>query len=186
MPANLIEEILERAKELEALRFGEFKLSAGRTSTYYFDGRLLTLDPKGAHLVATAFLPLLKTTKADAIAGPTLGADPIVAAVAVTSHLDNHPIHGLLVRKEQKDYGTGKLIEGSLKKGLRVGIVDDTCSSGASLFHAIEAIEKAGCKVVKVLSILDRNEGGGDELRRRGYDFSTLLIADGKGGIVPA
>jgi len=186
MPPSLIEQILERAKTLEALRFGEFKLSAGRTSKYYFDGRLLTLDPQGAHMVAKAFLPLLKAVSTDAIAGPTLGADPIVAAVAVTSHLDGHPIPGLLVRKEQKDYGTGKLIEGTLKKGMRVAVVDDTCSSGASLFHAIEAVEKVDCKVVKVLSILDRNEGGSAELRRRGYDFSTLLVADGKGGIGPA
>jgi len=185
MPASLTEQILERATALEALRFGEFKLSAGNVSHYYFDGRILTLDPTGAYLVAKAFILLLKKFDVDAIAGPTLGADPIVAAVAVVSHLEGHHIPGLIVRKTQKGYGTSKIIEGPFRSSMQVAVVDDTCSSGASLLYAIETIEKRGSKVVKVLSILDRNEGGGDTIRRRGYNFSSLLIADKDGAIRP-
>lgn len=192
------ETILELAKEKGALMFGEFRLSAGGTSSYYFDGRIVTLDPRGAYLVAKAFLPILKECGAEAIAGPTLGADPIVAAVAVLSYQEGHPIPGLIVRKEAKGHGGKRAIEGPLKdvlsgkgstlqneQGARVAVVDDACSTGASLFHAIDAVEAAGCKVVKVLSILDRRQGGSDELLRRGYDFTALLEADEKGGIVP-
>ena len=178
--------ILEAAKRLRALQFGEFTLSSGAKGTYYFDGRLLTLDPEGASLVARAFLPILIECGAEAIAGPTVGADPIVAAVALLSHLDGHPIPGLIVRKEAKHHGAGRMIEGPLVAGARVAVVDDACTSGASLFHAIDAVEDAGCKVVKVLCILDRLEGGSAEIRRRGYDFASLIEHDGRGGIVTA
>jgi len=177
--------ILDLAKQLGALSFGEFKLSAGGISPYYFDGRLITLDPAGAHAVAEALLPILADCKADAVAGPTLGADPIVSAVAVMSHIEGRPISGAIVRKEGKTHGGGRTIEGPLKKGARVAVVDDTCTSGASLFHAIEAIEDAGCEVVKVMAILDRMEGGSAEIRRRGYDYYALLQADERGQISP-
>ena len=83
------------------------------------------------------------------------------------------------------DHGTGRQIEGPLKKGTPVAVVDDTVSTGGSLFTAIEAAEGHGCRVVKVLAILDRHQGGSDELRRRGYDFEALLEADPDGTIVP-
>lgn len=177
--------ILDLAKQLGALSFGEFKLSAGGTSPFYFDGRLLTLDPAGAHAVAKALLPVLADCGADAIAGPTLGADPIVSAVAVISHVEGRPISGAIVRKEAKAHGGGRLIEGPLQNGARVAVVDDTCTSGASLLHAIDAVEAAGCRVVKVMTILDRQEGGSDEIRRRGYDFFALLQANAQGEIEP-
>ena len=179
------EAILELAKNKNALMFGEFTLSAGKTTSYYFDGRIVTLDPEGGYRVAKAFLPILKECGAEAIAGPTLGADPIVAAVSVMSYTDGHPIPGLIVRKEAKEYGGKRAIEGPLVEGAKVAVVDDTCSTGSSIFHAIDAVEKAGCKVVKVLAILDRHEGGSDELKRRGYDFVALLEANERGEINP-
>ena len=180
--------ILELAKAKGALMFGEFRLSAGGTSSYYFDGRVLSLDPEGSYEVARALLPILKECGAKAIAGPTLGADPIVSAVSVVSHLEGHPIPGLIVRKEAKGHGGRRAIEGpaaGLGEGAPVVVVDDTCTTGASLFHAIDAVEDAGYKVVKVMSILDRNEGGSDELRRRGYSYQALLSADESGRISP-
>ena len=178
--------ILELAKRTGALMFGEFKLSAGGTSPYYFDGRLITLDPEGADRVARAILPILMECSAEAVAGPTLGADPIVSAVAVVSYQERHPIPGLIVRKEAKQHGGKRAIEGPLKKGARVAVVDDTCTTGSSLFMAIDAVEAAGCQVVKVISILDRREGGSEEIRRRGYDFVSLLEADESGNVVPS
>lgn len=188
MTASHAQAILDLAKQSGALMFGEFQLSAGGASSYYFDGRIVTLDPRGAYLVAQAFLPILRQCGAHAVAGPTLGADPIVAAVAMASHLDGGAsIPGLIVRKEAKEHGGKRAIEGPLMPpGARVAVVDDACSTASSLFHAIEAVEAAGCEVVKVLAILDRRMGGSDELRRRGYDFAALLEADADGNIAPA
>ena len=183
---NDAEAVLQRAKVTGALSFGEFKLTSGKTSSYYFDGRLLTLDPEGAHQVAMAFLPILKECGAEAIAGPSVGADPIVSSVAVISYQQGHPIPGLIVRKEAKQHGAGRLIEGPLREGTRVAVVDDTVTTGGSIIQAIEAVEEAGCRVVKVMCILDRREGGSDEIRRRGYDFVALLEANERGEIAAA
>ena len=178
--------ILRAAKRLGALQFGDFTLTSGAKGTYYFDGRLLTLDPEGATLVARAFLPMLIDCGAEAIAGPTLGADPIVAVVAMESHLRGLSIPGLIIRMKAKEHGMGRMIEGPLVEGLKVAVVDDACTSGGSLLHAVDAVEGAGCSVVKVLCILDRLEGGSAEIRRRGYDFASLLQPDGSGGIIPS
>lgn len=176
--------LLERALEKGALKFGDFILSSGKKSTYYFDGRLLTLDAEGAYLVGKAVLPLVIASGAQAVGGPTLGGDPIVAAVALTSHLEGTPVSAFIVRKQPKGHGTRQLIEGPLEKGAKVAIVDDTCTTGSSLFHAVGAAEDFGCTVVKVIALLDRHEGGSDEFRRRGYDFSAILEATPDGLVV--
>jgi len=176
--------ILELAKRKGALLFGTFKLSAGGTSHYYFDGRLITLDPEGSYNICKALLPILRECGATAVAGPTLGADPIVSALSLMSYTEGSGIPGLIVRKETKQHGGQRIIEGPISKGGKVAVVDDTCTSGASLLLAIEAVEAAGCDVVKVISILDRNEGGSDTIRQRGYDFISLLEANELGEIV--
>ena len=175
--------ILELSKSLGALSFGEFKLTSGQTSPYYFDGRLVTLDPEGAFHVARALLALLKECEAEAVAGPAVAAVPMVASVAALSFTDGRPIPGLIVRQEAKGHGAGRLIEGPLRSGARVAVVDDACSTGGSLLRAIEALEAAGCKVVRAICILDRRMGGSDEIKRRGYDFIALLEADEQGRI---
>ena len=180
------EEIRQLALRLGALQFGEFHLSAGGVSPYYFDGRLLTLDPEGAHRVAKAFMPVVRASGAEAVAGPTLGADPIVGALVVMSYGAPAPVAGLLVRSGAKGHGTGRTVEGPVKPGARVVVLDDACSTGGSLLHAIEAVEKEECQVVKVLCILDRRQGGSDEIRRRGYDFAAILAANEQGELVPA
>lgn len=182
--------ILEVAKQKGALLFGEFRLSAGGVSGYYFDGRVLTLDPLGGYLVAKALLPIVEGCGAQAVAGPTLGADPIVSAISVLSHIEGaRPIPGLIARAEAKGYGGKRAIEGpldSLAPGAPVAVVDDTCTTGGNLFRAIEAVEAAGCVVVKALCVLDRAEGGSDAVRRAGYSFHALLTADADGRISPS
>jgi orotate phosphoribosyltransferase len=168
-----------------ALLHGEFTLASGAKSSYYFDGRMLTLLPEGAYLVAKKVFQLL-AGKVDAIGGLSLGADPIVAAVALISHLEGQPIPAFIVRAEVKKHGTQKKIEGHLPKGGRVAIVDDVITTGGSVFQAIEAVEAEGCRVVKVIALLDRDQGGSDELKRRGYDFVALLKADASGEILVA
>ena len=185
--SDLAQRLLQLALEKGALRYGDFTLTSGRKSGYYFDGRLLSLEPEGAYLIGQALLPLLRDAGAAAIGGPTLGADPIVTAVALTSRWDgDDDIPAFIVRKEAKAHGAGQAIEGPLPAGGPVAIVDDTCTTGGSLFHAIAAAEAAGCRVVKTLAILDRREGGSAELRRRGYDFTALLTANEQGEITVA
>ena len=175
--------LLELAEERGALRYGDFTLSSGRKSSYYFDGRLLSLDPEGAYLIGHALLPLLADAGVAAIGGPTLGADPIVAAAAMASWQRRAPLPAFIVRKEAKEYGTAQLIEGPLPVGASVAIVDDACTTGGSLFHAIDAAEAAGCTIGLVLAVLDRNEGGSDAIRERGYPFAALLTAGADGQI---
>ena len=182
---NVVERLLERALEKGALKYGEFILSSGQRSRYYFDGRLLSLDPEGSYLIGKALLPLVLKCKVDAIGGPTLGADPIVSAVSLTSHIEGTPIPAFIVRGDAKSHGTQQQIEGPLVPGSRVVIVDDVCSTGGTLFHAIEAAEEADCTVVKVIAVLDRHQGGSDELRIRGYEFESLLVADPQGQVRP-
>ena len=177
--------ILQIAERLGALQFGEFRLTSGKTSAYYFDGRLLTLDPEGSYRVAGALMPLVAERRADAVAGPAVAAVPMVAAVALMSYTQGRPVKALIVRDEAKKHGTGKLIEGAALPGDRVVVMDDTCSAGGSLLHAIDAVEAAGCAVVKVVCILDRRMGGSDAIRARGYDFFALLEADEDGRIAP-
>jgi orotate phosphoribosyltransferase len=168
------------------LLFGEFTLSSGEQSSFYFDGRLLTLSPKGAELVARALLPMVRESGAEFVGGPTLGADPMVTAIAMLSHQDGgRAVPAFIVRKEGKEHGTGKIIEGPLKAGSRVAIVDDACSLGGSLWHAVRAAEAVGCSVVLVAAILDRHQGGSDQFHREGYRFRALLEADAHGQITP-
>ena len=182
--SGLAEEILEVAQELGALLYGEFVLASGQTSTYYFDGRLLTLSPKGANVVARALLPAIRESGASAVGGPAVGAVPLVTEIAMLSGQDGGaPVSGFFVRKEAKDHGAGKAIEGPLTDGSRVAIVDDVCSTAGSLYMAIEAAEAAGHEVALVACILDRRQGGRDRLLADGYKFHTVLVSDDGGRV---
>lgn len=180
---NASERLLEISTRLGALRYGRFTLTSGAVTSYYFDGRLLTLDGEGAYYVGRALEPIVRASGADAVAGPAVAAVPIVTAVSLRSHAEGHAISGLIVRKEAKMHGAGKMIEGAYWDGMSVAVVDDTCTKGGSLLHAIDAVEEAGCRVVKVACILDRNEGGSRVIRERGYDFVSLLEANRDGRI---
>jgi orotate phosphoribosyltransferase len=138
---------------------GEFKLSSGGTSDYYIDCRTTTLDARGAQLVGQVFLEEMRAQgwHADAIGGLTMGADPIVVAVAVTSGT----LHGFLVRKAEKQHGTGQRIEGFREKGARVVVVDDVCTTGSSTVQAIEAAREYGFKVVGAMCLVEREEAHG-------------------------
>ncbi|MBI4306173.1 MAG: orotate phosphoribosyltransferase [Chloroflexi bacterium] len=179
------EKILDLAKKRGALLFGDFTLSSGQKSNYYFDGRLLSLDPDGLQEIAEALLPKVSGSGAKAVGGPTLAADPIVGGIVLLSRQRGQSLRGFIVRGQTKQHGTGKMIEGPLEAGLPVAVVDDTVSTGGNLLKAIEAAEAHGCEVVKVLAVLDRHQGGSDELKRRGYDFEALLEVKPDGQIRP-
>ena len=112
-----------------------------------------------------------------------MGADPIVGAVILKSFSEGVPLSGFLVRTQQKEHGTQRLIEGPLTPGLKVAVIDDTCTSGGSLLRAIQLVEAEGCTVVKVVVVLDRDEGGNQQIKGTGYPFESLLTADNEGSI---
>src|SRR5215831_10435846 len=144
---------------VKSFRLGEFKLSSGGTSDYYIDCRTTTLDARGSQLTGQVFFEEIRSRdwRPQAIGGLTMGADPIVVAVAVTSG----ELHGFLVRKGEKLHGTGQRIEGFRKKGARVVIVDDVCTTGGSTIQAIEAAREFGFNIAGVACLVERLEAGG-------------------------
>jgi orotate phosphoribosyltransferase len=152
-----------------SFKLGQFKLSSGGTSDYYIDCRTTTLHAEGGRLTGEAILDLLIENKieAEAVGGLTMGADPIVSNVATASawRARSTPgtplIHGFLVRKAEKQHGTGRRIEGFFREGARVVIVDDVCTTGASTINAIEAAQEAGMTVAAVVCIVEREEANG-------------------------
>jgi len=143
----------------KSFRLGEFKLSSGGTSDYYIDCRATTLDAKGSRLTGEVFLEEIRQRnwKVQAIGGLTMGADPIVVAVSVLSG----DLSGFLVRKAEKQHGTGQRIEGFREKGAPVVIVDDVCTTGASTIQAIEAAREFGFDVVAAMCLVEREEAKG-------------------------
>ncbi len=143
----------------KSFRLGEFKLSSGGTSDYYIDCRTTTLDGRGSQLTGKVFLEEIEARgwKPEAIGGLTMGADPIVVAATVTSG----KLNGFLVRKAEKQHGTGQRIEGFRGKGARVVIVDDVCTTGASTVQAIEAAREFGIEIAGVMCLVEREEAKG-------------------------
>jgi orotate phosphoribosyltransferase len=143
----------------KSFRLGEFKLSSGGTSDYYIDCRTTTLDAKGSRLTGEVFVEEIKNRgwKPQAIGGLTMGADPIVVAASVVSG----ELDGFLVRKAEKQHGTGQRIEGFRTTGARVVIVDDVCTTGASTIQAIEAAREFGFEIVGVICLVEREEANG-------------------------
>jgi orotate phosphoribosyltransferase len=168
---RLLEIIRERSYEER-----EVTLASGRTSTFYIDGKQTTLDPEGAYLVGKIFYEMIKG-KAEAVGGPTLGADPIVTAVALTSHQEGDPIAAFIIRKEPKGHGKGLWIEGdkAVKKGARVAIIEDVVTTGGSLLKAIRIAEEHGLTVVQALALVDREEGGKEQLAAEGYTLEAVF-----------
>lgn len=164
----MLEELKKLFKETGAFKTGEFTLSSGKKSDFYIDCRLLTLHPQGSRLIGKIILEKIKGLKVDSIGGLTLGADPITSSVVVLSD-----IPGFIVRKKEKAHGTQQKIEGHIKAGWSVVVVEDVATTGASALQAIEAVEAIGAKVVKVISVVDREEGAAEMLKK--YDFDPIV-----------
>jgi len=159
----------------QSLAFGNFTLASGATSHFYIDLRRTTTHPEGAYLVATLLLDRLRDDWPDAAGGPTIGADPIAGALATMSHLHGNPLPTFIVRSATKDHGTQKRVEGHLKTGDRVILLDDVITRGGSLVQAIRAVRELGAEVQKVMTILNRNAGGDEVIANEGLTIDSIF-----------
>jgi orotate phosphoribosyltransferase len=162
----------------KSFRLGQFKLSSGAASDYYIDCRTTTLDARGARLTGEVFWDEIRSLgwRAEAVGGLTLGADPIVSPITVVSG----ELNGFLVRKAEKQHGTGQRIEGFRQKGAPVIIVDDVCTTGASTVQAIAAAREFGFEVIGVMCLVEREEAGGRASVQKAADgapFVTIFTA---------
>jgi orotate phosphoribosyltransferase len=158
-----------------AYREGDFVLSSGQQSSYYINCKPVTLHPEGALATGRLLFSML-SADVDAVAGLTLGADPIVTAVSVVSALGDRPIPALIVRKEAKGHGTMAYIEGpTLSEGANVVVLEDVVTTGKSAMQAVERLRGAGYKVDRILSLIDREQGGAEFYRSVGLDFEAVF-----------
>ena len=162
----------------KSLKFGDFILASGKKAKYYLDGKQVTLSAAGAMLIGQGILDLLLGDERfpDAVGGMSIGADPITAAVITMAAVSGRgDLKGFLVRKQSKGHGTDQYVEGPVRAGDHVVVVDDVVTTGGSSLQAIERIEAAGMIVDGVIAIIDRMEGGRQAFERHGYRFRSLL-----------
>jgi orotate phosphoribosyltransferase len=160
-------------------RGGDFKLASGQSSGFYFDMKPTVMDPEGARLAAELILEAVAGEDLDCVGGMAVGAVPIVAAVAMASSGTDRPLPGFLVRKEVKERGTEKQVEGNMVKGGRALIVEDVTTTGGSSMQAIEAVKREGNGTVPiVVTIVDRLQGAEDNFREQGIRMISLLTKD--------
>ena len=158
-----------------AYQSGDFLLSSGQRSSYYINGKQVTLLAEGALAIGRLLFAMLPEAT-DAVAGLTLGADPIVTAVSVVSAYENCPLPALIIRKEPKGHGTKAYIEGpSLASGAKVVVLEDVVTTGKSALLAVERLQAAGYIVEQIIALVDREQGGAQLYRSKGLTFKTLF-----------
>ena len=172
-------ERLVRLLAERSARRGNFTLASGRQSTLYIDARLTTMTPEGQRLIGALGLQAIRDAgwTCDAVGGLTLGADPIAYAICHASAGSGAPVRSFTVRKEPKAHGTGKQIEGPVRSGDHVVIVEDVITTGGSAAKAIEATRREGMTPVAVLALVDREEGGREHLESFGIPVRSLVTA---------
>ena len=172
------QKLIEIIRE-HALKFGQFTLASGKQASYYLDCRMVTLHPQGANQIAAGMLDVIESgvlgAMPQAVGGLAIGADPITASVVVHAGLRDHSVLGFMVRKEPKQHGTGKLVEGPVTPGMKVVIVEDVITSGGSALKAAEAAREFGLEVIGAIGVIDRLEGGRANFEAAGIPLHTLL-----------
>ena len=159
-----------------SFQFGDFTLRSGRKSDFYFDGKQVTLEGRGLYLVSALMLERCREVGATAVGGLTLGADPIAAGIATLSGESGTPLRAFIVRKEVKDHGTGRVIEGpALTADDRVVLVDDVTTTGGAFFIAAERVAPTGATIVECQVVVDRQEGAREAMSERGLALWSLF-----------
>ncbi len=155
---------------------GEITLTSGKKSGYYFDCKPTALHPEGSYLIGKIFFNMLPQ-ESRAVGGMTLGADPLISAVTVVSYLEKRPVVGLIVRKDPKKHGTKKYVEGlkNVKIGDRVTVLEDVITTGGSALKACERLISAGLRVEDILCVLDREEGGRENIEKQGFKLKSIF-----------
>ncbi|MGM0489481.1 MAG: orotate phosphoribosyltransferase [Planctomycetota bacterium] len=166
--------LIELIRE-KALKMGRFTLASGKEASFYLDCRQITLDGRGANLVAEGFLDLMAPSLPDAVGGMAIGADPITAAVITIGAQRGLALNGFIVRKEAKAHGRGRGVEGPVEPGQNAIVVEDVVTTGGSALKAIDQVEQFGLTVRGVIAIVDRLEGGRRAFEENGYSLRTLL-----------
>jgi orotate phosphoribosyltransferase len=158
---------------------GQFILASGKRSNFYIDARLTTMSSEGLSIIGPLGLSTIRELDwgADAVGGLTLGADPISYAISYASAASDRPLRAFTVRKEAKTHGTGKLIEGPLRSGDRVVVIEDVITTGDSALRAIEAVRNAKASVSGLMALVDREEGGREAIERTGVNVVSLVTA---------
>ena len=151
------------------------RLTSGLTSHYYINGKLTCADPEGLFSIARLLIDRIRNTPAQAVGGPTLGADPIVGAVCAVSHLLQHPLPQFIVRKETKKHGTQQMIEGADIQGKKVVLVEDVVTTGGSLVKAIDAVRAANADIIDIICLVDREQGGKEAFQQLGVPYNPLF-----------
>lgn len=170
---ELIDLLLQ--KSLKVAEEPIFELASGRKSNVYIDCKKTTKNARGAYLVGNIIFDRVSNLDINAIGGLTLGADPIADAVAYTSAIKGKLINSFSVRKKQKGHGLKKLIEGDVNKGDRVVIVEDVVTTGGSTIEAIDNARAEGLHIVKVIALVDRQEGGKENILKQDVDFEAII-----------
>ena len=171
---NKRERLLEIIRSKSLIRGKKFLLASGAWSDYYFDMKPTTFDPEGASLVGELLLEQVRDLKFDFIGGIETGAIPVVCALCVKS-FPEFPIRGFFVRDTAKDHGTKKIIDGHIEDGATVIIMDDVTTKGDSAMKAVTAVRNRGCGVLRVISIVDREEGATERFAKEGIPFESLF-----------
>ncbi|MBI5197286.1 MAG: orotate phosphoribosyltransferase [Nitrospirae bacterium] len=176
----MIEELIEilTLKSLQVAEEPIFELASGTKSHVYIDCKKTTLTARGQRLIGEILYERIAHLNVDAIGGLTLGADPIASAVALTSEFKGHPIDSFVVRKEPKKHGLRRFIEGSVEKGQKVVIVDDVVTTGQSTVDAITKARAEGLEIVKVIVLVDRQEGGREYIEKQGVSFDAIITKE--------
>ena len=152
-----------------------FTLASGRTSNYYFNCKPTTLDPEGMNLIGEILFYMLADSDATAAGGLTLGADPLANALSVISYQKGKPIKSFIVRKDVKDHGTKSALEGDVQAGEKVVVLDDVITTGGSTITAIERVREAGLEVERVIALIDREEGGKENIVAHAQKVEAVL-----------
>lgn len=153
-------------------------LASGRESDFYFDGKQTTLHGEGGLLVGKLFYETIKDVDGvQGVGGITLGADPIATATSIAAYLDGRPMHAFIIRKEPKGHGTGQWLEGrkNLPPGSKVIIVEDVVTTGGSSMKAVRRAEEEGLEVLGIVSLVDRQEGGRENIEKEGFWLKTIF-----------
>jgi orotate phosphoribosyltransferase len=166
--------LIELIKE-HALQFGKFTLASGKEASFYLDCRKVTLHPQGANQIAAGMLHLLDGSIPNAIGGMAIGADPISAATITLAGQRDLNLLGFIVRKEAKQHGLGRQVEGPVLPGMTAVVVEDVVTSGGSALKAVDAVREFGLEVTTIMAVVDRLEGGREAIEAAGLQLRTLV-----------